>query len=223
MGTISVINTNRLYWLGRYSERVYTTLRIFCMSFEKLIEQFTEDYSEICRTLDIPNIYADKDDFIGRYAFSDEDPNSIISNLIRAYDNAIELRDEIGSETLAYIQLALYSMRKAERTQNPVIEFQYVIDDILAFWGIVDDQIDDEDIRNIIKVGKRVERLDLYARLKMGSAEIEREINRLISRLAKSPLSYNHDRLEELMDLMVEGEEPDYQKIILAAEQLVEA
>lgn len=223
MGTISVINTNRLYWLGRYSERVYTTLRIFCMSFDKLIEQFAEDYSEICRTLDIPNIYADKDDFIGRYAFSDEDPNSIISNLIRAYDNAIELRDEIGSETLAYIQLALYSMRKAERTQNPVIEFQYVIDDILAFWGIVDDQIDDEDIRNIIKVGKRVERLDLYARLKMGSAEIEREINRLISRLAKSPLSYNHDRLEELMDLMVEGEEPDYQKIILAAEQLVEA
>lgn len=223
MGTISVINTNRLYWLGRYSERVYTTLRLFCMSFDKLIEQITYDYSEICRTLDIPNIYSDKDDFIGRYAFSDEDPNSIISNLIRAYDNAIELRDEIGSETLAYIQLALYSMRKAEQTQNPVIEFQYVIDDILAFWGIVDDQIDDEDIRNIIKVGKRVERLDLYARLKMGSAEIEREINRLISRLAKSPLSYDHDRLEELMDLMVEGEEPDYEKIILAVEQLVEA
>lgn len=223
MGTISVINTNRLYWLGRYSERVYTTLRLFCMSFDKLIEQITYDYSEICRTLDIPNIYSDKDDFISRYAFSDEDPNSIISNLIRAYDNAIELRDEIGSETLAYIQLALYSMRKAEQTQNPVIEFQYVIDDILAFWGIVDDQIDDEDIRNIIKVGKRVERLDLYARLKMGSAKIEREINRLISRLAKSPLSYNHEKLEELMDLMVEGEEPDYQKIILAAEQLVEA
>lgn len=223
MGTISVINTNRLYWLGRYSERVYTTLRLFCLSFDKLIEQVSQDYSEICRTLDIPDIYSDKDDFIGRYAFSDEDPNSIISNLIRAYDNAIELRDEIGSETLAYIQLALYSMRKAERTQNPVIEFQYVIDDILAFWGIVDDQIDDEDIRNIIKVGKRVERLDLYARLHFGPKEIEREINRLISRLAKSPLAYSHENLEKLMDSTVETEALNYDEIILAAEQLVEA
>ena len=34
-------------------------------------------------------------------------PDSIISNLNRAYDNAIVLRESIGSETLSYIQLSL--------------------------------------------------------------------------------------------------------------------
>ena len=33
------MNTDRLYWLGRYSERVYTTLRLFSLSFDALIEQ----------------------------------------------------------------------------------------------------------------------------------------------------------------------------------------
>ncbi|MEE3395254.1 MAG: hypothetical protein VZQ97_04965, partial [Candidatus Onthomonas sp.] len=33
---------------------------------------------------------------------------SVYSNLIRAYDNAIVLREEIGSLTLSYIQLAVY-------------------------------------------------------------------------------------------------------------------
>lgn len=29
MGIISVEQADRLYWLGRYAERVYTTLRIY--------------------------------------------------------------------------------------------------------------------------------------------------------------------------------------------------
>ncbi len=30
MGVISIEHTDRLYWLGRYTERVYTTNRFFC-------------------------------------------------------------------------------------------------------------------------------------------------------------------------------------------------
>ena len=41
-------------------------------------------------------------------------PDSIISNLNRAYDNAIVLRESIGSETLSFIQLAIYEMNKAK-------------------------------------------------------------------------------------------------------------
>ena len=83
--------------------------------------------------------------------------------MIRAYDNAIELREEIGSETLAYIQLALYALEKAEKSSSPLIEIQYVIDAILAFWGIVDDLIEDENTRNIIKVGKGLKELTFLA------------------------------------------------------------
>lgn len=220
MGTKSIINTDRLYWLGRYSERVYTTLKLFSSRFDSLIEQFGADYASFCTSLEIPNIYADKDDFIHSYAFSLTNPDSILANLTRAYDNAVELREEIGSETLAYIQLALYEMQRAELSDSPLIEFQRVADDILAFWGIVDDQIDDENTRNIIKVGKRVERLDLYARLKRDRTSIVREVSRLAGRIDRCELVYRPEALAQLVTLS-RAETLNYPAIVREAETLL--
>ena len=221
MGIKSVMNTDRLYWLGRYSERIYTTLKLFSISFDTLIEQYAEDYRSFCESIEIPDIYRDKDDFIDRYAFSPEDPNSIISNLQRAYDNAIELREEIGSETLSFIQIAIYEMNAAKLSDAPLLHFQKITDAILAFWGCVDDQIDDENTRNIIKIGKRVERLDLYARLRKSPGAIQREVNRLAGRISRTDLIYSKDDLQTLKDLAA-APEPDFREIIRIVEQLVE-
>ena len=40
MGIKSVMNTDRLFWLGRYTERVYTTLNLFSKSIDDLIERW---------------------------------------------------------------------------------------------------------------------------------------------------------------------------------------
>ena len=221
MGVKSVINTDRLYWLGRYCERVYTTLNLFSKSFDKLIEQGPGNHAEFCRSLEIPDIYSDKDDFIGRYAFSAEDPNSIFSNLLRAYDNAIELRDEIGSDCLSYVQLAVYEMENAQKSDAPVLYFQKVKDVLLAFWGCVDDQIDDSNTRNILRTGKRVERLDLYARLKKEHSSLKREITRLSERIKRTNLLYSEDRLSRLASLINE-DEPDYENIVRVVESILE-
>ena len=37
MGIISLEQTDRLYWLGRYSERVYTTIRLFSQRYDIMI------------------------------------------------------------------------------------------------------------------------------------------------------------------------------------------
>ena len=96
------------------------------------------------------------------------------------------LREEIGSETLSYVQLAIYAINKAKISRAPLLELQNVEDNLLAFWGIADDCIDSKIIRNIIKTGKRVERIDLYARLKMEQKELRRELSRMESRLKKA-------------------------------------
>ena len=158
MGIISLEQADRLYWLGRYAERVYTTIRIYAKSFDTMIDEIGDSYDEFCRMIDIPNIYSNKEEFNRSYPFDEDNPDSIISNLTRAYDNAIVLRESIGSETLSYIQLSIYEMQKAKVSDAPLIEMQRVLDNLLAFWGIADDLIDDERIRNIIKAGKRVER-----------------------------------------------------------------
>ena len=219
MGIISVENLDRLFWLGRYSERVYTSARLFADSFDRMIDTDMDDYAVFCRRLDIPNIYGSKEDFCARYISDEDDPNSIYSNLMRAYDNAIVLRNEIGSEPITYIQLSVYDMKKSRVMRAPLVGLQKVEDDILAFWGIVDDMIEDENMRNIIKVGKRVERLDLYGRLRADRADIVREVHRLAGRIARTNLHYDEKNLKELKKL-AEEEQIDYDKVVALADTL---
>ena len=219
MGIVSVENTDRLYWLGRYSERVYTTIKLFAVSYDSMIDKYAS-YDEFCRKLDIPNIYNSTDDFLARYCFDECDPNSIYSNLIRAYDNCITLREEIGSEALSYIQLAIYDMNRAKLSDSPLVELQRVTDNILAFWGLADDSIESENVRNIIKVGKRVERLDLYGRLHMPRSEMLREVHRLAGRIPRTCLKYSREYLDEL-DELVQSPEIDYHKVVQRVESLL--
>lgn len=224
MGIVSLENTDRLYWLGRYSERVYTTIRLFSLSFDRLLDLEGDDMAHIaqfCKDLEIPNIYRTKEDFLSRYCFDGQDPNSINSNLLRAYDNCITLRKELGSETVAYIQLALYELQKASRSPAPLVELQKVNDNILAFWGIADDSIESENIRNIIKVGKRVERLDLYARLRRPAGEVSREAHRLAGRIPRTELHYAPAQLQALV-ATAEAPEPDYALLLRQVEALLE-
>lgn len=217
MGIISVDNTDRLYWLGRYSERVYTTLKLFSRHYDEMIDQSEKSYETFCEELEIPCIYADSDDFITRYCFSQEDPNSIYSNLMRAYDNGIMLREEIGSETLSYIQLAVYAMQRAQANPALLIDFQKVMDNIMAFWGMADDSISSENVRNIIKVGKRVERIDLYARLHHPAENMIREVCRLAGRIPRTQMNYSEAALEAL-SLLVNEEKIDYNRIVYIVE-----
>lgn len=219
MGIISVEQADRLYWLGRYTERVYTTLRMFSKSFDTLIDGIADSYVDFCKNIDIPNIYEGKEDFVKQYPFDPKIPDSIISNLNRAYDNAIVLRESIGSECLAYIQLAIYEMNRAAGSKAPMIELQKVNDNLLAFYGIVDDRIDSENIRNIIKAGKRIERVDMYARLGLGKQELEREVHRMIPRVKRSGLEYDPHKLEEISKL-VEAETIDYYHIVREVESI---
>ncbi len=220
MGIISVENTDRLYWLGRYTERVYSTIKIFENRFDSMIDMDEAEYAEFCRNQDIPNIYESREDFRRKYCFSLDDENSIFSNLMRAYDNAIVLREEIGSDTLSYIQLAVYAMKKAALTRAPLIGLQKVTDNIAAFWGLADDAIDESQIRNIIKVGKLIERIDLYARLKEEPEKLRREAKRLLGRIDKSGIRYNNKMLA-YVNYLVQLDDVPYETLIESVEDLV--
>ena len=209
-----------LYWLGRYTERVYTTLRFYTKSYDAMIDEKIDSYRKFCASIDIPNIYASREDFLRRYPFDAANPDSIISNLNRAYDNAIVLRESIGSEALSYIQLAIYDMNKASVSRAPLMELQYLMDHILAFWGIADDQIDSEQIRNIIKAGKRIERIDLYARLGVTHRELLREVHRMVPRVERSGLAYDKSRLEQVKAL-AENPDLDYYEIVSSVEAIL--
>lgn len=188
-------------------------MRLYFVTYDNMIDHLAKSYGEFCHRLDIPNIYESSDDFRRRYPFDETDCNSMISNLLRAYDNAIVLREEIGSEALSYIQLSVYEMRKAEHSEAPMMEFQRILDNLMAFCGVCDDQIASENVRNILKIGKRVERIDLYGRLHRSQEDLYREVCRLTGRVQRCNLKYNEKVLIHLAEL-VNSETLDYGKIV---------
>ncbi len=206
MGIITVDKSNHLFWLGRYTERVHTTLKYYLKTADMMIDSDPNYYAVLCEKIGISDVYGSSERFKKKYPFDETDPNSIISNLNRAYDNAIVMRDYIGTETMAYIQLAIDDIKNAEKSNSPIADIMLVIDHILAFWGCVNDIIDDEQIRNIIKLGKGIERLDLYLCLAIPDYYIKKEYKRMKNFLQKSKLRYDESILYTLDNMLSENE-----------------
>jgi len=205
MGIISIEKADRLFWIGRYTERVFTTLVTFFDYFDQMIDGDQEAYKKFCEKVAIPDIYEDKETFIRRYLFDPEDPNSVYSNLDRAYGNAMVMRDEISSHTLAYIQMALDCLKEAN-AYAPHYDLQQVIDYLHAFWGCVDDRVDDEECRNLMKCGKYLERLDLYMRLDYPIKYIEKEYSKFLNRLHRIHFGYNLSAEATLTEIVNQGD-----------------
>ena len=209
MGIISMEKVDHLYWLGRYTERVYTTLRMFFHIYDKMIEQPEGIYAKYCERLNIPNIYTTNRQFVRSYLFGENNPDSVLSNMRRAYDIAVVLRDELSSTVLSYVQLALDTFESCRKTTAPLLELQQVIDYLLAFWGGADDYVEHEDCRNILKCGKYVERLDLCIRLDYHTKDLEKEYRKLCNRLDKTNLIYHQPSLDRLEEIIFREEHPE--------------
>lgn len=191
MGIISIEKADNLYWLGRYSERVYITLKGYYDGFDKMIDKDDYAYCEYCEAMNIPDIYGSKEVFLTRYVYDTDNPDSIISNLYRAFDNALVMRDYISSEAMAFIQLGIYDIKNAKGQDAPLIALQSAVDHLLAFWGCLDENVDDIETRNIIKLGRTVEKLDMLLRLSSPKAEIKRGFDRLNSYMKHTDIAYD--------------------------------
>ena len=125
-----------------------------------------------------------------------------------AYDNAIVLRETLSTDTLAYVQMAISAMELAAASAAPGVELQWVLDDIMAFRGSCEETIEEESSRNIIKTGASLERVDLCLRLGAPESTCEKEFGRLFNRLYKTALQPDRDRLNLLVDAVLDKTAP---------------
>jgi len=182
---VSSAKANRLYWLGRYAERVYLTLHMLRKHFDLMIDKDKEAYITFCSRMGIENKYTSADDFTKRYLFDVSNPESVINMLESVKDNAMMLREEIMTETLCYIELSIAHMNKPE-VQNFGIEgLQLITDYMLAFWGSIDERVVNNQIRHSIKFGKYLESLDLHIRFEYQFNRIEEIFNRMLHSIEK--------------------------------------
>jgi uncharacterized alpha-E superfamily protein len=185
MGTISVEYSSNLYWLGRYAERAYTTLNTFFNYHDISLDKDKNAYREFLENLEIGDKYGDHRRFVQGYLYDEVDCFTVSSTLRFAYDNALVCRNVIGSEALAYIQLAIDAFQSSRDAKNLRLSLMPVIDYLLAFWGSIDDKLADGEARTIVKCGKLVERLDLYFRFWYDYKLINSEYEKLCHVLAR--------------------------------------
>ncbi|MDR2717511.1 MAG: alpha-E domain-containing protein [Treponema sp.] len=185
MGTISVEYSSNLYWLGRYAERAYTTLNTFFIYHDVTLDKNKDSYKEFLDRLEIEDKYGNSRRFIQGYLHDDADCFTISSTLRFAHDNALVCRNVIGSEALAYIQLAIDSFHSSRDAKKLRLSLMPVIDYLLAFWGSIDDKIASGEARTIVKCGKLIERLDLYFRFSYDYKLINSEYEKLCHVLAR--------------------------------------
>lgn len=176
---ISPIKANRLYWMGRYAQRAYMALHLLRKHYDRMIDEDSSAYKDFCTKMGIENKYASPEDFTESYLYDHANPDAVINMLECLRDNAILVREEIKSETLSYIQLAINYMKSGKKQGKGLGGLQYITDCILAFWGSVDERIFTRPVRHIILFGKFVESIDLHIRFEYPHGRIENLYDRL--------------------------------------------
>ncbi|MBP7780719.1 MAG: alpha-E domain-containing protein [Paludibacteraceae bacterium] len=162
---ISVMKANRLFWLGRYEERVYLTLLLLNKCFDKMIDGQPDDYRHFWLKLDPLANYSTTSDFTYGMMFDASNPNSVISALVKAKDNAILLREDISSDTLSFIEMSIAHINEcSSKGVTNISKLQPILDWSLAFWGAADQHVFNPKEFDMMQVGKDVENIDILLR-----------------------------------------------------------
>lgn len=195
MDTVSLSKNNRLFWLGRYAERVYQGVVTIHAVQDQLLDGDSVEMSELKERLDMDVEFASVEEFFLRYAYDRTLPESMMSSADNMLGNGMVLREVLGSQTLSYLQMAQSALEAAEQSKSCGVQLQWVLDDIMAFRGSYTEYIDSEAIRNTIRCGASVERISTMIRFGSEETLLVKELCKLINRLYKTSLIYDRDRL----------------------------
>lgn len=210
MTTISKEHSDRLYWLGRYTERAFTTLRTIQKLYDKMLDK-KKGYTDYLNCFGLEDIYGSGDVFLHSFLYDINNVNSVAYSLERAYDNGIVLREEISTESLSFMQLAKDTLRRSSVSANIRLSLLPLEDQFYGFWGCVNEHIYNDEIRNIIYIGKTIERLDMYIRMAYKYDITRKEYIRLMKNLERAPKGtpyrYNTANYTELVRIMEAEEE----------------
>lgn len=220
MGLVTLSKQNRLFWLGRYAERVYTTVQFLMQTYDTLLDGTAVDYADYCRRLGVENVYSDAGDFCRRYLFDASQPCSVRASMDALLGNGMVLRETISTPTLAYLQMAESAMEMASRSEAPAVELQWVLDDIMAFRGSFDDAVDHEGVRNIAKTGGTVERVSLMLRMEWQLERLRQEMRKLLNRLYKTDLPTQPQALQVITAYALENQEVPVPELLGCVEGL---
>ncbi|MDU4038811.1 MAG: circularly permuted type 2 ATP-grasp protein, partial [Bifidobacterium dentium] len=184
LALVTASKAGNLYWLGRYTERVFTTLNQFFPFYDRVMDTDVDAFRPFARALDLPEDFQDFDAFIHSFLYDEKNPDSVRSAIVYAFNNAVILRPELSSRLLQHVELAMSSIvEAADRAafDEDIYKHRDIADNMLAFWGGVENSPVDPTLKSFIFVGKYLERVDLYTRFGYSMEELKAPLGKLAS------------------------------------------
>lgn len=181
---VTASKAENLFWLGRYTERVYTTLNVFFPFLDCVMDTDVDAFRPFARALDLPGDFEDFDGFIRSFLYDKSNRDSIRSATISAFYNAVILRPELGSRLLQYIEMAMNGVSDAAKRpsdQQDLFAHRDITDYMLAFWGGLENAAVDATLKSLIFLGKYLERIDLYTRFGLSGDMLSASVHKLVT------------------------------------------
>ena len=170
---------NHIYWLGRYLERAENYARFIDVNFN-LMQDLPIDMKEqwmplVAATGDLPLYNTYNEDFDSKrvlffLAFDIRNPNSMLSAVRNARENARIIRENLSKETWEKCNELHYMMqdgleKRIWKKEDPRAFFEKVKNQILLLYGIADSSLARTETWYFRQLGQFLERADKTSRI----------------------------------------------------------
>jgi len=216
--TISPAKAHHLYWLGRYAERVSAQMHFLRHYYDLCLDEGHEDaIHEYCNKLSLASCSLDRDAFLVDHLFGTQ-CGSLRHTLNCLNDNSIVLREELTTNTIAYVNLCVATLKHSDHKKDVNINsLQPISDYILAFWGSVLQHVTNGATLDMLFIGKRIEFIDMYSRFGEKHSRLAAEWRNMDRRLDRQSFLVNKDARMALREIFFEHENIPDQAAMLAA------
>lgn len=91
LSLVTASKADNLYWLGRYTERAFTTLNQFFPFYDRVMDTDVDAFRPFAHALDLPEDFEDFDGFVNSFLYDGSNPDSVRSAVTSAFNNAVIL------------------------------------------------------------------------------------------------------------------------------------
>ncbi|HZZ43330.1 MAG TPA: alpha-E domain-containing protein [Tepidisphaeraceae bacterium] len=176
------------YWMSRYVERVENIARMLLVSVETLVEMrdlapsiLDHQWESVLRVMHVDAPAPIAGQSIARrisyhMTFEESNPNSLMSCLTRARENARGIREGISSEMWEHLNTLYWAIRADEATarfhDTPAQFFQQVVTGAMNFQGLTDQTLPHDQRWHFARLGRHFERVAFTCRTMLEKFDI---------------------------------------------------
>lgn len=155
-----------LYWLGRYLERIESTLLEIIVAYDKIIDVDKDAGTSLYRAFGVELTYTGAIDFLHEAALGDHQAN-LLAIMDNARENAIICRSQVYTEAFGEI-IELHALIQNLSKSPTQIDYKFIDSAqslISEIWGSLSKREHRNSSDYFIQLGKLVEEADLSLRL----------------------------------------------------------